>query len=128
VLRVSMAMLAAGTALTLTGMLSGSVAAALAGTVVSGIGYGASGLAAFGSMARIAGPADPAERGGLFAVAYTVAFLAFSLPAVAAGYATTQVGLPATVAVYSVLVIVVALVAFAVQEVRSARRRCAAPR
>ena len=128
VLRVSMAMLAAGIALTLTGMLSGSVAAALAGTVVSGIGYGASGLAAFGSMARIAGPADPAERGGLFAVAYTVAFLAFSLPAVAAGYATTQVGLPATVAVYSVLVIVVALVAFAVQEVRSARRRCAAPR
>jgi MFS family permease len=128
VLRISMTTLAAGTALTLAGMLSGSVAAALAGTVVSGIGYGASGLAAFGSMARIAGPADPAGRGELFAVAYTVAFLAFSLPAVAAGYATTRIGLPATVAVYSVLVIVIAVAAFAVQEARSARRGRAAPR
>ena len=128
VLRISMTTLAAGTALTLAGMLSGSVAAALAGTVVSGIGYGASGLAAFGSMARIAGPADPAERGELFAVAYTVAFLAFSLPAVAAGYATTRIGLPATVAVYSVLVIVIAVAAFAVQEARSARRGRTAPR
>jgi MFS family permease len=127
-LRISTTMLAAGTALALAGMLSGSVAAALAGTVVSGVGYGASGLAAFGSMARIAGPADSAERGRLFAVAYTVAFLAFSLPAVAAGYATTRVGLPATVAIYSVLVIVIAVAAFAVQEARSGRRGPATPR
>lgn len=127
VLRISMTMLAAGTALTLAGMLTGSEAAAIAGTVVAGVGYGASGLAAFGTIARLAGPADAAERGELFAVAYTVAFLAFSLPAVAAGYATTRAGLHTTVAVYSVLVIVIALAAFGLQEIRSPKRTALHP-
>ena len=122
VLRISMTLLAAGTALTLCGMVAGSAAAAIAGTVVSGIGYGASGLAAFGTIAKLAGPADSAERGELFAVAYTAAFLAFSLPAVAAGYATARVGLHTTVAVYAGLVIFIALAALSAQEYRSARR------
>lgn len=123
VLRISMTLLAAGTALTLLGMLTGSEAAAIAGTMVSGIGYGASGLAAFGTIAKLAGPAGAVERGELFAVAYTVAFLAYSLPAVAAGYATTRVGLHTTVAVYSVLVIFIALAALGIQEIRSSQRR-----
>ena len=89
---------------------------------MAGAGYGAAGLAAFGSMARLAGPADAAERGGLFAVAYVVAYLAFSLPALVAGYAATQAGLHATVAVYAMLVIVIALVALAIGEFRLARR------
>jgi MFS family permease len=119
--RVSVTLLTAGTASTLLGTLGGSVAPAIVGTVVAGIGYGASGLATFGTMAKLAGPADSAERGGLFAVAYTVAFLAFSLPAVAAGYATTLVGLHPTVMVYSIFVILVALTAFALQEIRMAK-------
>ncbi len=60
---------------------------ATVGTVVAGLGYGASGLATFGTMARLAGPIGAAERGELFAVAYAIACLAFSLPALAAGYA-----------------------------------------
>lgn len=120
--RTSVTLLAAGTAVTLLGTSAGLGAAALAGTVLAGIGYGASGLATFGVVARLAGPAGAAERGRLFAVAYTVAFLAYSLPAVAAGYAATRVGLPTTVAVYSLLVIVTAVAAVAVQETRAARR------
>jgi hypothetical protein len=73
-------------------------------------------------MARLAGPADAAERGGLFAVAYVVAYLAFSLPALVAGYAATRAGLHATVAVYALVVIVTALAALAVGELRPARR------
>jgi hypothetical protein len=118
--RMSVTLLAAGTSLTLLGILTDSVAAAIAGTVVAGIGYGASGLATFGAMARLAGPVDSAERGGLFAVAYTIAYLAFSLPAVAAGYATTRIGLHPTVVVYSTLVIGIGLAALLIQEIRGA--------
>ena len=87
-----------------------------------GIGYGASGLATFGVVATLAGPAGSAERGGLFAVVYTVAFLAFSLPAVAAGYAAARVGLRTTVTVYALLVIAIGVAASAIGEVRAARR------
>jgi MFS family permease len=111
-------LLTAGTALTLLGIVTDGLAAAVAGTVLAGIGYGASGLAAFGSRTRLAGPADPAERAGLFAVAYTVAYLAFSLPAGAAGYVTTLIGLRATVIAYSLPVILTGLAAFLIQEMR----------
>jgi MFS family permease len=116
-----MSLLTTGTGVTLLGILSELPAAAIAGTAIAGIGYGASGLASFGAMARLAGPASPAERGALFAVAYTVAFLAFSLPAVAAGYATAHLGLRTTVAAYSVLVIGTALAAFAIHLARHRR-------
>jgi MFS family permease len=116
--RISTTLLTAGTALTLLGIGTNGLAAAVAGTVVAGIGYGASGLAAFGSLARLAGPADPAERGGLFAVAFTIAYLSFSLPAGVAGYVTTLVGLRVTVIAYSLLVILTGLAAFLIQEAR----------
>ena len=74
-------------------------------------------------MARLAGPAGRAERGALFAVAYTAAFLTFSLPALAAGYAITHVGLHTTVAAYSILVIGTGLAALAIHLTR--RRRLA---
>jgi hypothetical protein len=118
VARISTTLLAAGTALTRLGIVTDGLAVAISGTVLAGIGYGASGLAAFGSLARLAGPADPAERAGLFAVAYTVAYLAFSLPAGAAGYAATLAGLRATVIAYSFLVILTGLAAFLIQETR----------
>ncbi len=111
--RASVLLLAAGTAVTLLGVLARAILLAVAGTVVAGVGYGASGLATFGAMARLAGPADPAERGELFAVGYTVAYLAFSLPALAAGFASTRIGLSATVVAYACLVIAVGLAALA---------------
>jgi hypothetical protein len=117
---LSVALLAAGTAVALLGVLTGTAVLAVAGTVLAGVGYGTSGLATFGALARLAGTADAATRGGLFAVAYTVAYLAFSLPALAAGQAATLVGLPATVVGYAVLVIVVVLVALVLAR-RSAR-------
>jgi hypothetical protein len=44
-------------------------------------------------------------------VRYTVAYLAFSLPALAAGYLSTRIGLHATVVAYAAVVIVVAVAA-----------------
>lgn len=120
VLRGSLGLLVGGTALTLVGAAGGVLAVAVAGTVVAGVGYGASGLATFGALARLAG--GSARRGELFAVAYTVAYLAFSLPALAAGYAATRVGVHATVLAYAVVVIAIGLAALAWTEYRRARR------
>jgi len=114
-LRLGAVLLTAGTALTLAGVQTHAVALAGAGTVIAGIGFGASALACFGALARLAAPQ---ERGELFAVAYVIAYLAFSLPAVAAGFASTYVGLHVTAVVYGLGVIVLSLAALAAQTQR----------
>lgn len=111
--RMAVLPLLVGTAVTLIGIRSDSIVLAVVGTIVAGIGYGASGLATLGALAKLAGPADKAERGALFAAAYCVAYLAFSIPAVAAGIAASHIGLSDTVTAYSVLVIAITLAAYA---------------
>ncbi|HVV08933.1 MFS transporter [Amycolatopsis sp.] len=116
VLRAGAVLLAVGTAVTLAGILTGAMVPGLVGTVLAGVGFGASALATFGTLARISGPS---ERGELFAVAYTVAYLAFSVPAVIAGFAVNSVGLRSTAIVYSAAVIVLGLAALGAQQLRS---------
>lgn len=118
VLRVSAILLAAGTGLTLAGVEAHAVALAVVGTAVAGVGFGSAALASFGTLARIAAPG---ERSELLAVALVMAYLAFSLPALAAGFASTAVGLHATTVVYSAGVAALGLVALAAQGMRSAR-------
>ncbi len=112
VLVISAITLSTGNALTLVGVEAGTVVLAAAGTLVAGIGFGAAALASFGTLARLAAPG---ERSELFAVALVIAYLAFSLPAIAAGFATTSFGLHATAVVYSVGVVALGLVALAVR-------------
>ncbi len=116
VLGVSALMLSSGTALTLVGVESQIVVVAGVGTVIAGIGFGGSALASFGTLARLAAPN---ERSELLAVALVIAYLAFSLPAVAAGFATTSVGLHATTVVYSVGVVALGVIALAAQRRRA---------
>jgi hypothetical protein len=52
-----------------------------------------------------------------------IAYLAFSLPAVAAGLASTSMGLHATTVVYSLAVVALGLIALVAQSLRSARLR-----
>jgi hypothetical protein len=117
VLGISALMLSSGTALTLAGVESQMVVLAGVGTVIAGIGFGGSALASFGTLARLAAPN---ERSELLAVALVIAYLAFSLPAVAAGFATTSVGLHVTTVVYSVGVVALGVIALAAQR-RQAR-------
>jgi len=49
-----------------------------------------------------------------------IAYLAFSLPVVAAGFATTSVSLRPTTAVYSLGVVALAVIALVAQRVRAA--------
>jgi MFS family permease len=116
VLGISAILLAAGTALTLAGVEAHAVALAGAGTVVAGVGFGASALASFGTLARLAAPG---ERSELLAVALVIAYLAFSLPALAAGFASTSFGLHTTTVVYSLGVVALGLTALAAQRLRS---------
>src|SRR6266852_3154970 len=118
VLRISAIMLSGGTALTLAGVETHAVALAFAGTVVAGVGFGASALASFGTLARIAAPG---ERSELLAAALVIAYLAFSLPAVAAGFASTSFGLHPTTVVYSLGVVTLGLIALPAEGLRSAR-------
>ena len=119
VLVISGVLLSAGNAMTLAGVQAGAVSLAIAGTLVAGVGFGASALASFGTLARLAAPS---ERSELFAVALVIAYLAFSLPAVAAGFATTSFGLHATTVVYSLGVVALGLIALAAQRIRSGRQ------
>lgn len=115
VLRFGAALLTLGTTVTLIGVLTSVVALGILGTAVAGIGFGASALASFGTLARIAAPA---ERGELFAVAYTISYVAFSLPAVIAGLAATSFGLHPTTVVYSAAVILLGLLALGARRTR----------
>ncbi|HEY2286967.1 MAG TPA: MFS transporter [Streptosporangiaceae bacterium] len=120
----SAVLLAAGTAVALGGVLAHSVALAGAGTAVAGVGFGMSSLATFGTLGRLAAPA---QRSELFAVAFVISYLAFSVPAVLAGIASTHAGLRPTSIVYAVSVIALSLAAVAAQRLRRAPAGTPAP-
>ncbi len=116
VLAISAMSLSGGTGLTLAGVEVHAVGLSAIGTVIAGIGFGASALASFGTLARIA---TPAMRSELLAAVLVIAYLAFSLPAVAAGVAATSFGLHPTTVAYSVGVIALGLIALAAERMRS---------
>jgi len=119
-LDISAVLLSVGTGVTLAAIETHDVALGVVGTVVAGAGFGASGLGSFGTLARIAGPG---ERSELLAAALVIAYLAFSLPAVGAGLATTSFGLRSTTLVYGIGVVALGVVALAAQRLRAARSR-----
>jgi MFS family permease len=112
VLTVAGALLTSGGVIGVLGVESGSILLAAVGTIISGIGFGASSLASFGTLATMAAPH---ERGKLLAVALVVAYVAFSIPAVIAGFAATSIGLHSTALVYGIAVAVLSLLALGVQ-------------
>lgn len=109
-------LLLTGTVVALTGVEEDSLLTAALGTLVAGVGFGASSLASFGTLARIAAPA---ERGELFSVAFVISYLSFSVPAVAAGIAATHTGLHETSVAYAATVAFLAALALLAQWLRS---------
>jgi MFS family permease len=104
--------LAAGMAVSLVGLGAETALLTAVGTVVAGVGFGATGRGTFGTIAAIA---LPTERGALFAAFYVVSYLAFSLPALAAGFAANAAGLRPTAIVYGAAVLVLSLAAIGAQ-------------
>jgi MFS family permease len=108
VMRFGAAALAAGIALTITGTQTGSQALLFVGTMVAGVGFGAS----FQGITRTVFPLAPAtERGKLVAAFYVLSYLAFCIPAIAAGIIATSVSLLTTATGYGVVLIVLAVTA-----------------
>jgi len=108
VLQGSAAALALGLAITLAGVALHSPAAFFGGTVVAGLGFGAGFNAAVRCLVPMASAQD---RAGLMASFFVLSYLAFSLPAIAAGVLTGLYGLGATALGYGAVLIVLAAIA-----------------
>ena len=100
--------LLAGMAVTFGAIVTTAPAAFLAGAAVAGVGFG---LAFLGSFRTITALAQPDDRAGLVAAIYVAGYLAFSVPALIAGVATTRFGLHSTALVYSAALAVLAAAA-----------------
>src|SRR5580693_2481160 len=116
--RVAAALLAAGILLTLFAIAAGSPLGMLFGTIVAGVGFGAS----YGGSLRVLLPlASAHERAGLLSAYFVESYLAFALPAIAAGLAAPRFGLVTTALFYGSALALSALVTLAV-ETAAARR------
>lgn len=116
----SAALLGIGTLISLSGVVQGLAWLAAVGTVISGIGFGASVLATFGTLARVA---KPHERGEVFALANVINYLGNSVPAVLGGIAVTSIGLRAAAEIYALAIALITFSALALRlnQVRVAR-------
>jgi MFS family permease len=97
-----------GVAGTVAAVPAGSLAFLFVSAVVTGFGFGGSFV---GAIAMITDGVAPGHRAGLLAATFVVGYLAFSLPAIAAGIAVGRYGLARTTEIYGAAVMVLALVA-----------------
>jgi predicted MFS family arabinose efflux permease len=115
--RPARAVLAGGTAalviglsVTLAGVQLHSTAAFFVGTAIAGLGFGA----AFNGTLRTLVPlAEAHERAGLMSTFFALSYLAFSLPAIAAGLFAGHFGLQAASIGYGLLLVALGCVALA---------------
>ncbi|MEN0106310.1 MAG: MFS transporter [Pseudomonas sp.] len=108
VLLAGSAALMAGVAVTLAGVHLGSALWLYLGTVVAGFGFG---VTFMGSLRSVMPLAHAHERGGLMATFFVLSYLAFALPALAAGSLVQHLGLVEATQLYGVVLILLAGVA-----------------
>lgn len=127
VLACGIAGLVAGVAITLAALGAGSEALFFAGTLVSGIGFGAGFQGGIRSVVPLA---EPHERAALLSLLFVISYLGMGVPAVAAGFgATDGLGLLGAARVYGVALIALAGLALAgLYRSRRAALRPAPPR
>ncbi|MDB5860839.1 MAG: transporter [Ramlibacter sp.] len=99
---------AAGVVLTLGGIHWLWSGAALAGTVIAGLGFGA---AFSGSLRSLVPLAQAHERAALMSGFFAASYLAFSVPAIVAGLLASRFGLQATAIGYGLAAAMLALTA-----------------
>jgi MFS family permease len=102
--------LIAGLGLAVAGVAAESEALFLAGAAVAGLGFGPSFAGVFRALTERA-PAD--RRGSLVSSILIVSYISFSLPAVIAGVAVTEIGLKDTAEIYGATLIAIAALALA---------------
>jgi MFS family permease len=117
-LRLGPPLMIVGMLLVLAGMHTGRVELLFAGTAIAGAGLGTTFL---GSVTAIMPQAAPDERAGLLSAFYVESYLAFSIPAIGAGFLSHAIGLAPTADIYAGLVILLTL--FGVVAIRANARR-----
>ncbi|WP_441240990.1 MFS transporter [Tardiphaga sp. 768_D3_N2_1] len=116
-LMIGTAVLSLGVLVSLLGIWQHSVAILFAGSVIAGFGFGASFA---GSLSTLLPTAEAHQRAGLLAAFYVLSYLAFSLPALAAGVAVPYAGLAVVAYVYGAVVILLAIISM-IASLRSER-------
>jgi hypothetical protein len=99
--------LALGVAVSMFGIQQSQVAALLAGTMVAGAGFGTT---FSGTLRALLPTAGPHQRAGLLAAFYLQSYLAFAVPAVAAGISVPLIGLSAVAYLYGAVIILLAVI------------------
>jgi len=97
-----------GVAVALVALATGSAAVFLVGAAVCGLGFGP----AFGGIFRVLTSMAPENRRAeIVSSVLTVSYVAFSLPAVVAGFGVVQIGLRSTATIYGATLIAMAVLA-----------------
>jgi Major Facilitator Superfamily len=113
-----------GLVLALVGIATRSPALFFLGSVVTGFGFGGSYL---GALRAVMTTVPATSRAATLSAVLTVSYLAFSGPAILAGWAATRVGLRDAAVGYAIAVIGVTLAAMAIQLVRRSPAVAATP-
>lgn len=98
--------LSLGVVVTLLGIQQHSTILLFAGTIIAGVGFGATFA---GVLSTVLPTAEAHQRAGLLATFYVISYLAFSLPALAAGVSVPFAGLAVVAYVYGAVVVVLAI-------------------
>ena len=109
-LRFGGSILPLGIVILLLGVASHSLTLMVAASIIAGAGFG---VGFQGALRSVLPLAEPHERGGLLSTIYVLSYLAFSLPAIAAGLLTQSLGLVPTTYGYGLMLIVLGLLALA---------------
>jgi hypothetical protein len=96
-----------GVAVSMIGIQQQQVIALLAGTMIAGAGFGAT---FSGTLRSLLPTAHAHERAGLLSAYYLQSYLAFALPAVAAGLAVPVIGLSVVAYLYGAAVILLTVI------------------
>jgi MFS family permease len=103
----------------LLGVASHSLTLMVAASIIAGAGFG---VGFQGALRSVLPLAEPHERGGLLSTIYVLSYLAFSLPAIAAGLLTQSLGLVPTTYGYGLMLIVLGLLALAATRQKAVTR------
>jgi MFS family permease len=109
--------LVVGVGVTLAGVQLHASAAFFAGSVIAGLGFGS---AFNGTLRSLVPLAEAHERAGLMSTYFVLSYLAFSVPAIAAGLVAGQIGLQAASVGYGGLLVALGCVALALMARRAA--------
>ncbi|WP_444756627.1 MFS transporter [Pseudomonas sp. A014] len=120
VLIMGAAALVVGVLAILVGANLGLAAVLLFGSVTAGVGVGAGFLGALSSVMPLA---EPGQRAGLVAVFHVGTYLAFSLPAIFAGYLTQHLDLLKVTNFYGAVLALLALTGLILTLARHQRRK-----